>query len=75
MTRFAIALLAACALALTQAPGALALIQLNKGISGVRIGNTKAQVRASHLVALARPLDLDDAGAEVAEQTRAVGPG
>ena len=47
MTRFAIALLGACALALTQAPGALALIQLDKGISGVRIGNTKAQVRAS----------------------------
>jgi hypothetical protein len=47
MTRFAIALLGACALALTQAPGALALIQLDRGISGVRIGNTKAQVRAS----------------------------
>jgi hypothetical protein len=47
MTRFAIALLGACALALTQAPGALALIQLDKGISGVRIGNTKAQVKAS----------------------------
>jgi hypothetical protein len=47
MTRFAIAVLGACALALTQAPGALALIQLDKGISGVRIGNTKAQVRAS----------------------------
>ena len=47
MTRFMIAVLGACALALTQAPGALALIQLDKGISGVRIGNTKAQVRAS----------------------------
>jgi hypothetical protein len=47
MTRFAIALLGACALALTQAPGALALIQLDRGISGVRIGNTKAQVKAS----------------------------
>jgi hypothetical protein len=47
MTRFVIAVLGACALALTQAPGALALIQLDKGISGVRIGNTKAQVRAS----------------------------
>jgi len=47
MTRFAIAVLGACALALVQAPGALALIQLDKGISGVRIGNTKAQVKAS----------------------------
>ena len=47
MTRFMIAVLGACALALTQARGALALIQLDKGISGVRIGNTKAQVRAS----------------------------
>lgn len=47
MTRFAIALLGACVLALTQAPGALALIQLDRAISGVRIGNTKAQVRAS----------------------------
>ena len=47
MTRFVIAMLGACALALTQAPGALALIQLDKGISGVRISNTKAQVRAS----------------------------
>ena len=47
MTRFAIAVAGACALALFQAPGALALIQLDRAISGVRIGNTKAQVRAS----------------------------
>ncbi len=47
MTRFAIAFLGACALALTQAPGALALIQLDKGIAGARIGNTKAQVKAA----------------------------
>jgi hypothetical protein len=47
MTRLAIAVLGACALALAQAPTALALIQLDRGISGVRIGNTRAQVKAA----------------------------
>jgi len=47
MTRLAIAVLGACALALAQAPAALALIQLDRGISGVRIGNTRAQVKAA----------------------------
>jgi hypothetical protein len=47
MTRFAIALAGVFALALTQAPAALAVIQVDHGISGVRISNTRAQVRAA----------------------------
>jgi hypothetical protein len=47
MTRIAIAAVGVCALALVQAPAALAVIQIDHGISGVRISNTRAQVRAS----------------------------
>jgi hypothetical protein len=47
MTRLAMAVLGACALGLAQAPAALAIIQLDRGISGVRIGNTRAQVKAA----------------------------
>jgi hypothetical protein len=46
MTRLAAAA-AVCALALAQAPATLAVIQIDRGISGVRIPNTGAQVRAA----------------------------
>lgn len=47
MTRLAIAALAACAAVALHAPAAHALIQLDRGISGVRISNTRAQVKAA----------------------------
>ncbi len=46
MTRLAIAV-GVCALALVPAPAALAVVQIDRGISGVRIGNTRAQVKAA----------------------------
>jgi hypothetical protein len=47
MTRLAIAVLGACTLALAQAPSALAMIQIDKGIAGARISSTRAQVKAA----------------------------
>jgi hypothetical protein len=47
MTRIAIALLGACALWLGWAGDAHAMIQLDRGIAGARIGNTRAQVKAA----------------------------
>jgi hypothetical protein len=41
------AVLGALALALAQAPAAHALIQLDRGIAGARIGATRAQVKAA----------------------------
>src|ERR1700750_1721318 len=47
MTRFALAALGAPALALAQAPAALALVQIDRGIAGARISSTRAQVKAA----------------------------
>ncbi len=47
MTRLWIAVLGACALGLAQAPSALAMIQIDKGIAGARISGTRAQVKAA----------------------------
>jgi hypothetical protein len=62
MTRLAIAVIGACALTLAAAPAADALIQVDHGIAGVRISNTRAEVRA----ALGKPAKsktgADDAG-------------
>jgi hypothetical protein len=41
---------------LALAPGASALVQVDKGIAGARLGNTKAQVRA----ALGRPASVNN---------------
>jgi hypothetical protein len=48
------ALLAAVAALLAAAPSAHAVIQIDRGIAGARIGNTKAEVRA----ALGRPASV-----------------
>jgi len=47
MRRLHAALLAAALAALAAPAGASALIQIDKGIAGVRLGNTPAQVRAA----------------------------
>jgi hypothetical protein len=51
MTRVALVLAAALAALLAAAPSAHALIQVDRGIAGARLGNTQAEVRA----ALGRP--------------------
>ena len=47
MRRLPAALLAAALAALAAPAGAAALIQVDRGIAGVRLGNTQAQVRAA----------------------------
>jgi hypothetical protein len=45
--RFALTLTFASTIALATAPAASALIQIDRGIAGARLGNTKPQVRAA----------------------------
>src|SRR5215210_5778524 len=47
MRRLPALLLAACAAALAAPAGAAALIQVDRGIAGVRLGNSPTQVRAA----------------------------
>jgi len=47
MRRFPLALAAAAAATLGAAPAADALVQVDRGIAGARLGNTRAQVRAA----------------------------
>jgi hypothetical protein len=47
MPRFLLALAAAAAAMLAAAPAANALVQIDRGIAGARLGNTQAQVRAA----------------------------
>src|SRR5688500_18941336 len=47
MRRLPALILAACAAALAAPAGAAALIQVDRGIAGVRLGNSPAQVRAA----------------------------
>ena len=46
MPRFLLALAAAAAAMLAAAPAADALVQIDRGIAGARLGNTQAQVAA-----------------------------
>ena len=47
MKRFVATLTAVAGLSLVTAPAAAALIQIDRGIAGARLGNTKPQVRAA----------------------------
>src|SRR3954454_6478618 len=47
MRRFPLALAAAAAATLGAAPAADAMVQIDRGIAGARLGNTRAQVRAA----------------------------
>jgi len=47
MPRFLLALAAGAAAMLAAAPAADALVQIDRGIAGARLGNTQAQVRAA----------------------------
>jgi hypothetical protein len=47
MSRFAIAVTAACAAALAAPAAAGAMIQIDRGIAGARLDNTRAEVRAA----------------------------
>jgi hypothetical protein len=70
MRRIALPLCAALAIPLIAAPIASAQIQVDKGIAGARIGNTKAQVHAALGTPRSKKTDHNDFGAFLEERYR-----
>jgi hypothetical protein len=68
MRSFPLSLGAALLAALLAAPAASAMIQIDKGIAGARIDNTKAQVHAALGKPTSKHLDHNDFGAFLEER-------